>query len=69
VSAGNGGQAFPLSVAVSPQGDEHVAYEGMSLRDYFAIRCLPHFFFTGSPEIRAKAAYAEADAMLAERAK
>ena len=69
MSVNDGGQAFPQPVAISPAGDEHIAYPGMMLLDYFAIQCLPQWFGTGSPETRAKAAYADARAMLAERNK
>lgn len=63
----DGRSAFPLFMAISRSGDTHIGYPGMSLRDYFAIRCLPQWFGTGSPESRAKAAYADADAMLKAR--
>lgn len=36
----DGGQAFPLPVAISPMGDEHIAYGGMTLRDYFAAKAM-----------------------------
>jgi len=42
--------------------------DGVTIRDYFAIRCLPQWFGTGSPDSRAKASYADADAMLQARA-
>ena len=33
-------QAFPLPVAFDPNGHQHTAYPGMSLRDYFAAKVL-----------------------------
>lgn len=54
--------AFPIVGACADN-----QFNGMTLRDYFAIRCLPQWFGTGSPDSRAKAAYADADAMLKAR--
>lgn len=36
----DGGQAFPLTVTLSTEDHEHLAYPGMTLRDYFAARAL-----------------------------
>ncbi len=72
----DGGPAFPR-----PYGtDEHTQpcnvsldQQGMSLRDYFAGESLAGIRNSrgggGSSEARAKFAYLDADAMLAERAK
>jgi hypothetical protein len=64
----DGGAAFPIQILASP-GSE--IQEGMSLRDWFAGQALGfyvnHLEMT-QQEISA-ACYAQADAMLAERAK
>lgn len=81
----DGGQAFPSSSVVHNRAgyDEHVMRDGMSLRDYFAGQALAgyrHAEFRwyaehgsgdkfSSSENLARWAYADADAMLAERAK
>lgn len=36
-----GGSAFPIPVAIGPAGDVYPAYDGMSLRSYFAGQALP----------------------------
>lgn len=36
--APNGGSAFPMALAISPEGDIHQGWEGMTLRDYFAAK-------------------------------
>lgn len=70
MSTNDGGAAFPTPYTTRDGDHFSTEYEGgMTLRDYFAAKAMPHYFGTGSPESRAKAAYAEADAMLAERAK
>lgn len=60
----NGGPAFPTTFTVD---GSVVVQEGLTVRDYFAIRCKPMFDGTGDPDSRARAAYREADAMLAAR--
>ena len=77
-------QAFPQPVSISPAGDEHIAYEGMTLRDYFAGQVDVSVYNPNTsyclakghePTIAELAAYIaeirmiEADAMLKERAK
>ena len=61
-----GGAAFPHNEN-HDDGTHWHSHAGMTLRDYFAAKAMAHYFGTGSPESRAKAAYAEADAMLAAR--
>jgi len=56
-----GGPAFPL------RGADYGS-EGMTLRDYFAAAALS-LWVGSAAEDSAKAAYATADAMLAERSK
>lgn len=82
----NGGAAFPSAgVVIDYDKNEHQqgAYEGMSLRDYFAAKAIPALIDArrpfagggaagsgyGSPAMTAREAYAIADAMLAERSK
>lgn len=72
----DGGPAFPMSVAASVSGDVVASCDvsggmGMSLRDYFAGRFLADMgtLDESKHEAIAKAAYSQADAMLAERAK
>lgn len=36
----DGGQAFPIPVAIGQAGDEIQAYPGMTLRDYFAAKAM-----------------------------
>ena len=70
----DGGQAFPIPVAIGPNGEEHDAYPGMTLRDYFAAKAMrlvdrewdtPH---DDQLLAIAQLAYRIADAMLAARA-
>ena len=64
----DGGAAFPVHPSAHECTDhEYMALRGMTLLDYFAIHCLPQWFGTGSPDSRAKAAYADARAMLKAR--
>jgi hypothetical protein len=76
----DGGQAFPRAGFGFAYRDEEGAesessQDGMSLRDYFAIKALPavtagdHTDGQGDPERHAAQAYRYADAMLAERKK
>jgi hypothetical protein len=69
----DGGPAFPVTAEQSPSGA--FAYPGMTLRDYFAAAALQGLLASSSvgdalaePDY-AKAAYIQADAMLAEREK
>ncbi len=56
----NGGPAFPTGTA----------YQGMSLRDYFAAKAMQGILFEGlDPAETAQHAYEMADAMLKEREK
>lgn len=65
MSKDTGGPAFP-QVAVNEDG---FLYEpGMTLRDYFAAKAMP-FCAAGDAEVKARQAYAMADAMMKERAK
>ena len=69
-----GGPAFPEAIAISPSGDVHPGYGGMTLRDWFAGQSLAGFTAlaeTGAyPATQiAKWSYALADAMIAERCK
>ncbi len=73
----DGGSAFPSPGVMHPySGDQQGAYEGMSLRDYFAAQALPSAMLgyrleneTDDQMITRKAgtAYRIADAMLAAR--
>jgi len=68
----DGGSAFPLSVAISPICDEHIAYTGMSLRDYFAAKAMHALLSNPSSvgingETISKAAYGVANRMLDAR--
>lgn len=74
----DGGPAFPL-----PDTEKYYGSRGMTLRDYFAAAAMQALFAVElknvtvhgetvtamTPSLRAELAYAEADAMLAERAK
>jgi hypothetical protein len=56
----NGGPAFPTGTA----------YQGMSLRDYFAAKAMQGILYEGlDPEETAQHAYEMADAMLKARKK
>ena len=73
----DGGPAFPVSTRSRVDEtsgsyghqDSNTTWQfpGMTMLDFFAIHCLPQWFGTGSPESRAKAAYADARAMLKAR--
>ena len=74
----NSSPAFPSPGVVLPNGRQQGAYEGMTLRDYFAAKALQPLIagrnwseFIGSDEELiaqwAKSSYALADAMLAAR--
>ncbi|MEC5289433.1 MULTISPECIES: hypothetical protein [unclassified Aurantimonas] len=71
----DGGPAFPEAVAISPTGYLYQGKDGMTLRDWFAGQALAaqgpgaEYGDKITPEAYAKAAYAIADAMLAERLK
>jgi hypothetical protein len=80
----NGGSAFPIPVAIGPTDDLYDGQGGMSLRDWFAGQALSGIFANPDisasaarlsvttesfREDCARAAYASADAMLAERQK
>lgn len=76
----NGGAAFPSAgVVIDFDKNQHQqgAYEGMSLRDYFAAKALQGMLAAldaaglnySNPEMMAEHAFVFADAMLAERAK
>ena len=77
MSKGDGGAAFPSpGVVIGYETNERQqgAYEGMSLRDYFAAKamqgiCSHHDNWGLMQNGIAKHAYEMADAMLAERAK
>jgi hypothetical protein len=70
----DGGPEFPCAGIITPDG---IAFEGMSLRDYFAAAalqgllaaCRPGYEYTGdnAPQRCAAEAYRYADAMLAAR--
>ena len=75
----DGGPAFPQPMATSHDGTMYVSHEkhpdwgGMTLRDYVAIAVVaalyanPRDDFRQTREKNAAEAYAQADAMLAER--
>lgn len=64
----DGGQAFPQPVFVSAEGHEHVAYPGMTLRDYFAAKAMQALIGVQVSSMHvASEAYQIADAMLAAR--
>ena len=70
----DGGPAFPCAGIITPDG---IAFEGMTLRDYFAAAalqgllaaCRPGYEYTGDngPQRCAAEAYRYADAMIAAR--
>lgn len=73
-----GGPAFPEAIAISPSGDVHPGYGGMTLRDYFAGQALAGHLASLNPTAEhdpdsaaafAQSSYQIADAMLAERCK
>ena len=59
--------AFPYSIHI--KGGDKLSFPGMTLRDYFAAKALPMCNRGIGYAACASAAYALADAMLAERAK
>lgn len=66
--------AFPSPGVVLPHGGQQGAYEGMSLRDYFAAKAMQSMVTAEYASAVGFAAWSEdayrmADAMLAERAK
>lgn len=71
----DGGAAFPLLKVWDNEKREYAdctTSEGMSLRDYFATAAMQGMAareICGTPVERAEAAYAVADAMIAERTK
>ena len=70
----NGGPAFPCKSYLSPRDIEPSNIPGMSLRDWFAGQAMQGLFASDYKDQRpiagvVAAAYASADAMLAERAK
>ena len=71
----NGGPAFPQAIAVGLAGDVYPGFPGMTLRDWFAGQAMAAIVqadgaqYFGSFSSHAAAAYAQADAMLAERSK
>lgn len=60
----DGGPAYPV-----PGLWHDEEFNGMTMRDAFAIACLPTFANNFSAELSAKYAYEQADAMIRERAK
>lgn len=82
MSKNNGGPAFPVPVAATPDGNVYHSMEiggrtlgGMTLRDYFAANALQGLMANKSnplhfnPEDDSAYVYRIADAMLAERDK
>ena len=80
MSADKSGPAFPVQVRREEKYMDEGGYGrvrsflitegGMSLRDYFAAKAMPHLLHhTRSAEVTASEAYKMADAMLAARAK
>lgn len=76
----HGGSAFPVVENFDELRGETIMYpqSGMTMRDYFAARAMQGMFASDTDQqpvvqehfpFRANAAYAMADAMLAERAK
>lgn len=65
----DGGLSFPVSVTM-PDGSVAVE-KGMSLRDYFAAKAMQGYVGVChyKMDVLSAMAYAQADAMLAERAK
>lgn len=64
MSNSDGGPAFPSQV-----DKDHFSPQGMTLRDYFAAHCVSAYVVNYTNDGAAEAAYAQADAMLAERDK
>lgn len=78
MSTNNGGPAFPQPFLTQEGGDiissVDFSEEGMSLRDYFAAKCLQGLLAAGGGVVRtakdwAEVAYTLADAMLEARKK
>ncbi len=69
----DGGPAFPRTMWTGSEGNAaHRDVPGISMRDYFAAKAMQASLSRGTPvntEAMAKAAYAYADAMLAQREK
>lgn len=70
----DGGQAFPVPIALGPMGDTFPAYDGMTLRDWFAGQSIIGLLSVMTPgpadeKSLARNAYIMADAMLVERGK
>ena len=68
----DGGPAFPVPDSYYPHGGIRHGFNGMSLRDWFAgeaMKALIAAFPENSAPAIARLAFAQADAMLAERAK
>ena len=67
----DGGSAYPAPVAICPSGDVYPAYEGMSLRDWFAGQALCGLLAnsgkSSTPEKYAASAYMIGDAMIKAR--
>jgi hypothetical protein len=73
----DGGSAYPLPVHLSLEGDEHIAYPGMSLRDWFAGQAITGVIRQCAQDLRhrddapadyfAMKAFEIADAMIAAR--
>lgn len=71
MSKNDGGAAFP-SPGVILDGRQQGAYEGMTLRDYFAAKAMQAWsvgVYSPKEQVCARVAYEVDDAMLAERAK
>ena len=69
-----GGPAFPIPpMTILPNGQEVPAYEGMSLRDWFAGQALAGLLADNTDVATydgfAKSSYLMADAMITERSK
>ena len=68
----DGGPAFPHSIIYANNESQFEVKQGLSLRDYFAAKAMQGLL-AADPDTRwddydcAKYAYAQADAMLAER--
>ncbi|MFM0630724.1 hypothetical protein [Paraburkholderia xenovorans] len=65
----DGGQAFPLTVTLSTDDHEHLAYPGMTLRDYFAAKAMAALLTNNWPVglETTESAYTMADCMLKTR--
>lgn len=67
----DGGSAFPLAIAVSPAGDMHQGWAGMSLRDWFAGMALIALGGTNPnlPDDRAGQGWPDAQELASRKAK